>query len=239
MPSSTSAASHASMPSNSNWRKYVCLATFQNRLIAIEEILGEHPLFTCKLEFIELKKFAILTSHAERFPLDDNGARDSRRTAGRLGSPVDLQNRFLAITCNQRGPGSGNGRQTTDEVINLLSRLLPVDLAGLLENLRSGLQEGRIVLRHRCGMAVRRKDGLDGLQTGLGPEAHQTVIDIRHISGVREVERLLEDNPSRIDVMVEKERGDSGLRLTVDDGPEIMTLEILDGMLAVLPQVGA
>ena len=74
------------------------------------------------------------------------------------------------------------------------------------------MADGRSVILGDGGwMTVRGKDGLDGLQTDFCPKMHESIINILHISRVRTIERLLKNNPPRIDVMVEEERGHTRL----------------------------
>ena len=113
--------------------------TFHRHRIAIEEIFGRHTLFAGKLKFLELKEFTILTCYEERLPFNNDAARSSRRPFQfRFRRFVDLQHRLFAIRRDEGCPCSWNRTQSTDKVVDLLSWLTPVDLAGFLENLRGG-----------------------------------------------------------------------------------------------------
>ena len=52
-----------------------------------------------------------------------------------------------------------------------------------------------------------------------GTEVHQSVVDILHIGIVGNSERLLHDDASGVDVVIEEEGGDTSLRLAIDDSP--------------------
>ena len=60
---------------------------------------------------------------------------------------------------------------------------------------------------------------VDGLLGNVGTERHQSVVDIFHVGIVGNGEMLLQDDTSRVDLLVEEERRHSRLRLAVDDGP--------------------
>ena len=83
----------------------------------------------------------------------------------------------------------------------------------------------RKYLKGACILDIRQVNGdrivvmtLEG-RTELGAEMHEAIIDIFDICRVRDVERLLKDDPSSIDVMVEEERGYTRLSLSIDNGP--------------------
>ena len=48
---------------------------------------------------------------------------------------------------------------------------------------------------------------------------HQTVVDVFHISRIRDIEGLLHDHTTCINVLVEEESGDTRLLLAIDDCP--------------------
>ena len=68
-------------------------------------------------------------------------------------------------------------------------------------------------------MTIGCDDGIERLQTDVGTQLHETVIDILHVSIVRNGERLLQDDASCVDVVVEEERRDTRQTLTIDNGP--------------------
>ena len=76
-----------------------------------------------------------------------------------------------------------------------------------------------VVLRQSLGVAVGSNNVFYRLNTQLGTEVHQSVVDIFYVGRVGNVESLLADDAASIDVVVEEESGDASLRLTVDDGP--------------------
>ena len=114
-------------------KKY--LFEFLNGMIAIEEITGGETLFAGELEGIQLKELTMEAGDKERLAIDEDLAGGKIRVAIRLRRLVDFQNCFLAISSDQGRPGAGYGRKTTDEVVDLLGRLMPVDLASGLEKL--------------------------------------------------------------------------------------------------------
>ena len=108
-------------------------------MVAIEKVTGSHALFTGKLKLKELKELAIKTSDIERFTLDEDLPWRKVRNTPRLGRLIDLKDRLLPIRRGQCRPGPWNRTQPPNKVIDLLRRLLPVNLASLLKKLGGGL----------------------------------------------------------------------------------------------------
>ena len=48
---------------------------------------------------------------------------------------------------------------------------------------------------------------------------HQSVVDVFHVGVVRDREFLLQDNASRVDVLVKEKGRHARHRLAIDDGP--------------------
>ena len=68
-------------------------------------------------------------------------------------------------------------------------------------------------------MAVGIDDALQGVDTYLRTKVHKSVIHILHVIIVEDVEGLLHNHATGIDVMVEEECGDSRACLAVDYRP--------------------
>ena len=106
-----------------------------NIFISIQEITGLHTVLTSQLQFVDLQQ-EIASGDVEHALIDHNHTRTHARILLGLCGLEDLQIDSLTIRAHQRSPGTGIGTQATDEVVDALHRLVPVHLAGLLEELR-------------------------------------------------------------------------------------------------------
>lgn len=108
------------------------------------------------------------------------------------------------------------------QIVDALGGLVPRYLAGLLKDLRGGLQFralGQRRLVHRRHLTIALEHGVDGFNGGIGAQGHQPIVNILHVGVVGDGKRLAENDATGVDVLVQEEGGYAGLGLTVDDGP--------------------
>ena len=144
---------------------------------------------------------------------------------GCLGGLEDFQDSLFPIRHLECGPCTGVRTETADEVIDLLGRLLPVDLTGFLKNFGGRMKyyclciDGKCFLIDALHQTVTLEYQIDGLHGNLSSEMHQSVIDKFDIGLIRDGEMFLKDDPSGVDIMVEEEGGDTRFCLTIDHRP--------------------
>ena len=95
-----------------------------------------HPFFAVQLYFKEFEE-EVLTVHIQVVFLRIKCSCNTISRNVGFQRLIDFQHQGVTIAVGHLCPCSGVWTQTTDEVIDALHRLLPVDLTGLLENLRS------------------------------------------------------------------------------------------------------
>ena len=112
------------------------------------------------------------------------------------------------------------GREAADEVVDLLGGTVPVDAAGVFEYLRRGAQGGvgrHLFLGDRGDAAGQ--DVVDGVCHQLSAQQHEAVVHGAHVVGVGNGDAHLADDFAGVNLLAEKEGGEPGLGLAVDDGP--------------------
>ena len=77
----------------------------------------------------------------------------------------------------------------------------------------------QFLLRDALGHTIGSNNFLYCLQTDLCTQMHQSVVDILYIGGIRNIEGLLKNHTTGIDILVEEEGCDTRLFLTIDNGP--------------------
>ena len=98
---------------------------------------------------------------------------------------------------------------------------MPVDPAGLLEDLRSGPQGGDVLVKGLLGdrLHLAREDQVDSLGYQPRAKAHQGIVNHLGVVGVGDRITFLPDNTSGVDLVRQEKGGDASLRIAINDGP--------------------
>ena len=133
----------------------------------------------------------------------------------------NLQYLALAIGGDQFGPGCRIGREPSDEVVDPFHGLLPIDVAGLFEDLWSRAQfaSSRHQLLLGNGLNLTRKNLIDRFRDQAGTYLHEGIMHLSDIVRVGNGEMTLQDDAARIDLMLQEEGGHTRLRVSVDHSP--------------------
>ena len=130
-------------------------------------------------------------------------------SSGRTGmeSLEDFHCNGLAVRRIEFSPCPRVWRETSDEVVNALCRLIPVDAARLSEDFGGGLQlvRRREQLTLVNGLHRPRKDVIHRLRDELGSEHHQAVVNVAHAVGLGYRHTHLLDDATRIYLMLEED----------------------------------
>ena len=124
----------------------------------------------------------------------------------------------LAVRC-KCGPRTGIRTESAHKVVDAFGVIVPINLTSLLEYLGCSLQFNVLTLRLRRDIAIGRNNKVDSVLTYACAQFHKSVINVFHISVVRNGEFALHDDASGVYVMVEEEGSDTRLSLAVDDSP--------------------
>ena len=108
-------------------------SSFFNASETIEEVAGKHAFLARQLNLHKFQKLT-LYRHVKTFVLFFQSARLQLGGEGGLGGLEDFQDSLFPIRHLECSPCTGVRTETADEVIDLLGRLLPVDLTGFLKN---------------------------------------------------------------------------------------------------------
>lgn len=115
------------------------------------------------------------------------------------------------------GACRGVWRESAHEIMYSLCRLVPVDMACILEYLwrQGGFIDAQRALRYWLDCAVN--DCIDSLECQSCTKFHQTVVHRSYILVGRDDDFFAIDYVAGVDLMFEEECGDSGLVIAVDD----------------------
>ena len=179
--------------------------------IPTEKGIGGHALLAFQLQ---LKDAQVM---AARACVQIAAAITGKVAGGEVAAVENLGLEDLHLLALKGRPCGRVGAKAADEVVQVLCRALPVDLAGLFKNLGCVLDLPALILR--VLRVVSGLYGLHGFEHQPGTHLHEAAVEAARIIAGMDGFFLLEDDIARVDLVLEEESRGPRHRLTIHDRP--------------------